>query len=228
MGSIFSALILCGGQGTRMNGGYPGELKPLLTVCGVPILERIINILLSEGVTRIYLLGGYRYLELESYFKNRSGITCLNTGELTNTGGRLSKALKEFPEIDKFIFTYGDSWVNFSLSSSRVNYRENSIYTMCMYEKKMDYGALTINLDGYLASFVEKGGSQLINAGFYMMDRGILNFINNENESFETDVLPRIVSSTTHKIKPVNIDKWFPMDTPYDRIRLEDYIKSIE
>jgi glucose-1-phosphate cytidylyltransferase len=49
-------LILCGGFGTRMNNGEPGDLKPLIDVAGKEILAHIISIYESQGILDFILL----------------------------------------------------------------------------------------------------------------------------------------------------------------------------
>ncbi len=113
-----TAVILCGGKGTRYNNNQKKKiLKPLVNINGKTILERIIKIYHENGVKKFILLGGYKINTLNNFIKkklNKYNITLLNTGLNTETGGRLMLARKKLKE-DIFLFTYGDSITNFNL-----------------------------------------------------------------------------------------------------------------
>ena len=91
-----TCLIFCGGFGTRMNNGEPGDLKPLIDVAGKEILAHIISIYESQGISDFILLGGYKiedlYRFVEKYSKDKLNIRVLDTGSGTPTGGRLLHA----------------------------------------------------------------------------------------------------------------------------------------
>ena len=81
---IKKAVIFCGGKATRFNDGRPGPLKPLIKVNGEPILLKIIKIYADKGVNEFILLGGYKFKELDNFFRTkkfkRINIKVVNTG----------------------------------------------------------------------------------------------------------------------------------------------------
>ena len=112
------ALIFCGGKGTRFNYGKAGNLKPLIKVAGKPILQRIIEFFILNGINDIILLGGYKFNELELFAKKykKVNIKAINTGLNTDTGGRLFK-VKNLIGDEDFFLTYGDSLINHNLQN---------------------------------------------------------------------------------------------------------------
>ena len=71
------ALILAGGKGERLRPLTDTIPKPMVPICGKPILEHQVNWLKSGGVTDVIFLGGYRWEAIKDHFGdgNDFGIT---------------------------------------------------------------------------------------------------------------------------------------------------------
>jgi glucose-1-phosphate cytidylyltransferase len=218
-------VIFCGGFGTRMNNGEPGDLKPLIEVAGKEILAYIISIYESQNVTNFILLGGYKVEDLYKFAKKYSNselnIKIIDTGNGTPTGGRLLQA-KDLIFEDTFLLTYGDSVTNFNLSKAKNNMLENKAeMSITTFRKKLEYGVLDINERSILNKIFEKTYSVPINAGFYILNKKIFDYIHSLEESFEIDVLPRILKDDKVKFSVTEVSFWHPMDTPEDRVNLD-------
>ena len=151
-------------------------LKPLVNINGKTILERIIEIYYRNGISEFVLLGGYKINNLKNFVKKKLknyNITVLNTGLNTETGGRLLFAKKIISD-DTFLFTYGDSIADFNLSRAIIMKKDNFI--MSFYEYNFQYGVLEY-MDRKLKNINEKNYFIPINAGFYILDGNIFNFI---------------------------------------------------
>jgi len=223
-------LIFCGGFGTRMNHGEPGQLKPLIKVAGKEILRHIISIYENYGIGDFILLGGYRIedlIEFGSKYSNDSlRIRVLDTGEGTLTGGRLLMAKDEL-QSDSFLLTYGDSLTNFNLDKCiAFKDKHKSDLIISTFNKFIEYGILDIDHDERLLGIFEKTYSVPINAGFYILDKRIFSYINSIEESFEIDVLPRVIADRDIVISTFKVDFWHPMDTPNDQIKLNAILES--
>ena len=217
-------VILAGGFGTRMNNGEPGALKPLIEVAGKEILAHIISIYESQNVTDFILLGGYKIDDLYDFAKKYSNskikINVIDTGSGTPTGGRLLQ-IKDLIKEDTFLLTYGDSVTNFNLTKAQKNMLENDAdMSISTFRKKLEYGILDINDKLILNEIFEKTYSVPINAGFYILNKKIFEYINSLEESFEIDVLPRILKEKKINFSVYEVNFWHPMDTPEDRTRL--------
>jgi glucose-1-phosphate cytidylyltransferase len=220
-----NCVIFCGGFGTRMNNGEPGDLKPLIEVAGKEILAYIISIYESQNVTNFILLGGYKVEDLYKFAKKYSNselnIKIIDTGNGTPTGGRLLQA-KDLIFEDTFLLTYGDSVTNFNLSKAKNNMLENKAeMSITTFRKKLEYGVLDINERSILNKIFEKTYSVPINAGFYILNKKIFDYIHSLEESFEIDVLPRILKDDKVKFSVTEVSFWHPMDTPEDRVNLD-------
>jgi glucose-1-phosphate cytidylyltransferase len=207
-----------------MNNGAPGDLKPLIEVAGKEILAHIISIYESQNVTDFILLGGYKIDDLYDFAKKYSNskirINVIDTGSGTPTGGRLLQ-IKDLIKEDTFLLTYGDSVTNFNLTKAQKNMLENDAeMSISTFRKKLEYGILDINDKLILNEIFEKTYSVPINAGFYILNKKIFEYINSLEESFEIDVLPRILKEKKINFSVYEVNFWHPMDTPEDRDRL--------
>jgi glucose-1-phosphate cytidylyltransferase len=221
-------LIFCGGFGTRMNNGEPGVLKPLIEVAGKEILAHIISIYENQSISNFILLGGYRIEDLKhfanKYSKLNIKITVLDTGNGTPTGGRLLQA-KEIIKDEYFLLTYGDSVTNFNYIKARDRMLEcEAEMSISTFHKKLEYGILDIGEENTLNKIYEKTYSVPINAGFYILNKKVFDFIYSINESFEIDVLPRMLIEKKIKFSVTNVNFWHPMDTPDDRIKINNIL----
>jgi len=211
-----------------MNNGEPGVLKPLIEVAGKEILAHIISIYQSQSIKDFILLGGYKVEELYLFAKKNSNpelkITVLDTGNGTPTGGRLLQ-VNELISEEPFLLTYGDSVTNFNLLKAQKTMIESgSEMLISTYRKKLEYGVLDIDSNFILNKIFEKTYSVPINAGFYILNKKIFEYIFSLEESFEIDVLPRILNDGKIKISVCEVNFWHPMDTPEDRRKLDNIL----
>ena len=123
-------VILAGGLGSRISEETQSKPKPLVEICGKPIILRIMEHYASYGIKDFIICCGYKGEMLKNYFKNFNkldsnlkikrqnnhkkifkkkadwNITLVDTGQKTNTGGRL-KLVDKYLDAD-FCMTYGD------------------------------------------------------------------------------------------------------------------------
>jgi len=127
------AVILAGGKGTRLMEETVIKPKPMVEIGGKPILWHIMKIYSAYGINEFIICVGYKGYIIKEYFanyflhnsdltvdlKNNSiiyhsskaepwKITIVDTGEDTQTGGRLKRVAKYLKGADIFCFTYGD------------------------------------------------------------------------------------------------------------------------
>src|SRR5579864_8095766 len=127
------AVILAGGLGTRISEESHLKPKPMIEIGGKPILWHIMKIYSHYGVNDFVICLGYKGYLIKEYFANYFlhtsdvtfdiaankmevherhaepwRVTLIDTGEQTQTGGRL-KHVRDFLKDEKsFCFTYGD------------------------------------------------------------------------------------------------------------------------
>ena len=186
----------------------------------------IIDIYVKNNVKNIYLLGGYKFKELEEYCKKNKNLNLIPiySGLNTNTGGRLLK-LKNILKNKYFFLTYGDSLTNFNPKKSinYINKNPNNL-VISSYNYLISYGVL-IKKKEYLNKILEKKHTVKINAGFYNLNYKIFKYIKFKNDSFEIDILPKLIKKNI-KIKEIPITFWHPVDTISDKKSFEELLKK--
>ena len=94
---IDTAVVLCGGRGTRLQEHTQAIPKPLVEVGGLPIVWHVVSILAAQGVERVLLLTGYRS-ELVAAFAAAADwpgdvrVECVDTGPDTPTAGHSTRS----------------------------------------------------------------------------------------------------------------------------------------
>lgn len=105
------AVILAAGKGTRMKELTDELPKPMLRVHGKPILEHILEGLLSAGIREVFIVTGYRAEVIESYFGTGTKweARIAYGRQLVQDGtGKAPELAKGFVGTDSFLLTYGD------------------------------------------------------------------------------------------------------------------------
>lgn len=104
------AVILAGGKGTRLAARLGGRPKPLIDVCGIPLLERQVRALERHGVNDIVVLVNHAAEQIASFFAERgfdSTITLIDDGDPRGTAGATLACLDRLRE--RFLVVYGDT-----------------------------------------------------------------------------------------------------------------------
>ncbi|MBI3415167.1 MAG: nucleotidyltransferase family protein, partial [Verrucomicrobia bacterium] len=105
------AVILAAGKGTRMK-ELTNELpKPMLRVQGKPILEHIIEGLITAGIREICIITGWRAEVIEDYFGSgkKWNIVISYARQVVQDGtGKAPELAKAFVGQENFLLTYGD------------------------------------------------------------------------------------------------------------------------
>lgn len=219
-------VILCGGQGTRLNKNKKNKiLKPLLKVNGQPLISFIIDNFKKNGIKEIILLGGYKINTLKNFVKklNDPSIKVLNTGLNTETGGRLFYARKVLKNRE-FIFTYGDTIVEIDLKKS-IKKKNKKNFVFSYYKYKIPYGVYTFK-SKKVNNIFEKNYSVSINSGYYVLDKRIFKFITSFNDSFEKKIIPKVIKNKNIEVNSIETTNWMPVDTYQDKIVVEKILKK--
>jgi len=187
-------VILCGGKGTR---AYPHTLelpKPLLEVGTRPVLAHLMELFAAQGFTQFVLAGGYKLALLQVFAKTCPAewqVEVVDTGEDTNTGGRVARCADHVGET--FFVTYGDGLGNVDLAElQRFHRGHGGPATLTTVPLPSQYGTIDVAADGRVVEFKEKPKlfDHLINAGFFVFDRTV--FDQWPGEDLERDVLPAL------------------------------------
>lgn len=188
-------IILSGGKGIRAFPFTEYLPKPMLPLGGSPIVAQVIKSFISQGFNEFILAAGYRKAELEDYFENKdlgAKIDIINTGEETDTGGRVF-ACKDLVG-DSFMVTYADGLCDVPLDKLIEFHKSNDgVGTITSVPMYSPYGVLEVEDDGRVTAFREKPRIQehWINAGFIVFDKKV--FDHWQGENLEREVFPHLI-----------------------------------
>ena len=215
-------LILCGGQGTR---AYPFTRrmpKALMPVSGLPILEHVMRIYASQGFDEFVLAVGFLKEDIIRYFRrgrDHFKVECVDTGEATDTGGRVRRCLDYLGET--FHATYCDGLGDVDLHALvQFHFRHGDGATVTAAPLRSQYGILQSDREDRITDFVEKPvlREYWINAGFFVFDRSAFTGIAGEN--LERDVLPEMARLGRLRVHRHH-GFWRSMDTHKDQQELD-------
>ena len=238
------ALILAGGKGTRLSEETLIKPKPMIEIGGKPILWHIMKIYSFYGVNEFIICCGYKGFQIKQYFANywinENDITChidqkkievhttnteswkvtlIDTGESTETGGRL-KRISKYLNNEDVCMTYGDGLSDINISELiKFHCAHNSPATITSVRPQARFGALKICEDGItVENFNEKPISEggRINGGFFILNSKIFEEIESDETKWEQEPLVKL--SQQKKLKAFTHNGfWHPMDTLRDK-----------
>lgn len=239
--------ILAGGLGTRLSEETVVKPKPMVEIGGKPLLWHIMRSFADYGFTEFVIALGYKGELIKDYFINYRKRTCnltvrlstgdlmvhnghsedwtihlLDTGVKTQTGGRV-KRISQYIGREPFLLTYGDGVSNVNMHKLVEFHRsQKKIATITAVRPPARFGDLTF--DGEMVSvFAEKPqtGEGWINGGFFVLEPEIVNYIDNDDTSFESTPMERLTRENQLLAYRHN-DFWQCMDTLRDVHLLEN------
>ena len=151
-------------------------------------------------------------------------VDLIYTGENTQTGGRIKRAYEYLKNEDSFFLTYGDGVSNVDIKKELEFHKSHGkIATMTAVFPPARWGAIKINDNNAITDFIEKpkGDNAYINGGFFVLNKEIFNYLNNDSTIFEQEPLQKL--SNDNELMAFKHDGfWQCMDTQRDKSLLED------
>ncbi len=227
---IRTAVILCGGSGTRL--GQLGKKIPktLVKIHSRPIIWFILKTLRNNGFNHFILPIGFKGNQIKKYIKNNKDfknfkIEIIETGEKTSIAKRIYR-IKKYIQSENFLLLNGDAIFETNLNKifyKHKNTKNDLSFISC--ESEADFGTIeTIN--GKVVNFQrnlhfgsvqtdKKNYQGYVYSGMVIMNKKILleNFKNKEN--FEKDFFPKIIKKYKSSIIKL-IGFWRAMDNMKD------------
>jgi glucose-1-phosphate cytidylyltransferase len=238
-------VILAGGVGSRLSEETVVRPKPMVELGGKPVLWHIMKWYSHFGLHDFIVCLGYKGYMIKEYFANYFlhmsdvtinlrnnevkvhqnmsepwSVTLVDTGESTQTGGRL-KRVRSY--IDgPFCFTYGDGLADVDIAALLAFHREQGTEaTLTAVQPPGRFGVIDFQEDK-ISAFQEKppGDGGWINGGFFVLEPEVLDRIEGDDTAWEREPLEGLaragqLSAFKHR------GFWQPMDTLRDKLYLE-------
>jgi len=225
------AIVLVGGLGTRLRPLTEHTPKQMLPICGVPMIEWVVDHLATHGVKEVGLSLGYHPDEfLNSYPDGQiSGIPyrVAVEPEPRGTAGAVRFAADEFGVDDTFLALNGDVLTDLDITELIAFHRGRDAEATIALQPVSDpssFGVVSTFDDGLVKEFVEKpepglAASNHINAGTYVFEPSVIGRIPMGKEvSIERETFPELVRAGTLYAMPSST-YWLDTGTPEQFIR---------
>lgn len=192
------AVIMCGGEGRRLRPFTEHIPKPMVSVAGRPMLERLVLHLVGFGIRRIFLAVNYRAKFIMDYFGNGDRFGCkieyLQEKQALGTAGGLS-LLRERPTTPLIVMN-GDLVTQVNIGKMlKFHELKKAAATLAIrtYEIDVPFG-VTVVKEGFLQTIQEKPVAHCqINAGIYVLDPHVLRFLEKGVPISMTTLLERLL-----------------------------------
>jgi mannose-1-phosphate guanylyltransferase len=219
------AIVLVGGEGTRLRPLTNDVPKPALKLVDRPFLAYMIEWLAAHGVTEAVLACGFLPGVLREALGDgeRAGVrlTYVAEPERRGTAGAIRFAAEALGGDleDRFMVLNGDLLADLDLTalvSTHADRGARATLALHPVEDAAAYGLIRSDGDGEVQAFLEKTGEHVpgeINAGAYVLERSVLDLIAPEREvSIEREVFPRLVGDG---LRGLRLDGyWMDIGTP--------------
>ncbi len=196
-------LVLAGGFGTRLRPLSCSRPKALFPIANKPLIDYTLESLRDAEIENVVLAVYYMAESLVRYLgptKYDLGILYSREQRPLGTGGPIKKA-KDMLNGDKFMVMNGDLLTDFDYRRL-INYHDEKggIATVALTQVSdpSRYGSVELDWEGRITRFVEKpefgkAPSNLINAGIYIMEPEIFDYIpDGKKVRIETEVFPKL------------------------------------
>jgi mannose-1-phosphate guanylyltransferase len=220
------AIVLVGGEGTRLRPLTATVPKPALTLVDRPFLAYMIEWLAGHGVTEVVLACGFLPDVLREALEGeeeRAGVSIsyVVEPERRGTAGAIRFAADELGDglDERFLALNGDVLTDLDLTALlRAHSEREARATLGLHPVKDSsaYGLVHSDSNGAVLEFLEKTGEAVpgeINAGMYVLERSVLDLIPpGEEVSIERDIFPRLVGDGLHGLRLDGY--WMDIGTP--------------
>jgi glucose-1-phosphate cytidylyltransferase len=248
--SKVKVVVLCGGLGMRLREETEYRPKPLVPIGDRPILWHIMKTFAAFGTTDFVLALGYKGEMIKDFFLNyealvsdftidlgRKAITSLNgahgeadwrvtlvdTGQATQTGGRLKRLQPYLSDDARFLLTYGDGVADIDLEAlTRFHERSGCAVTVTGVRPLSRFGELVVDGDRAVR-FTEKpvAGDAWINGGYFVMSPRVFDYLDGDQTILERQPLERLAKEGQLAVFK-HEGYWQCMDTYRDMVLLND------
>lgn len=222
------AVILVGGQGTRLRPLTLSAPKPMLPTAGVPFLEHQLSRIRAAGITHVVLGTSYRAEVFETHFGDGSAfgleLEYVVETEPLGTGGGIGNVAGHLRADTVMVFN-GDvlSGVDLTalLATHRVHDAEVTLYLTRVADPRA-FGCVPTDAQGRVLAFLEKDPNPVtdqINAGTYVFNRAVIDTIPaGRPVSVERETFPGLLGAGARVYGHVETAYWRDLGTPSDFI----------
>ena len=219
------AIVLVGGEGTRLRPLTYGTPKPMVPILGVPFLARTMQRLYEAGIRDVVLPAGYMPQAIMDYFGDGSSIGMKITYVIEDTPLGTAGALKNVAQhiTGPFFVLNGDVLTSLDLRAMIEEHKKKGglgLLHLIRVEDPSAFGCVVNDGNGLISQFVEKPPkgtepTNEINAGTYLLEREVFDLIpEGRPVSIERETFPQIIESGKGLYAYTTSDYWIDLGKP--------------
>ena len=194
---IKNVLIFVGGYGKRLGNLTKKTPKPLLLINNKPFINYLLEKIIKIKPKKIIFLCKYKNSQfLSKYNKkkiNKTLLSCIIEKKKLGTGGSLFNAKKYI--TNNTLVVNGDTFFNINFNKfNKISLKKNVMF-MCLVKNKIyksNKKLSQLNIKKKIVIFSKKN-SNLMNAGFYVINKKIIKFLKKDNNSLEKRIIPKLI-----------------------------------
>jgi NDP-sugar pyrophosphorylase family protein len=217
------AVVLVGGEGTRLRPLTETIPKPLVPLMDRASLDHVLDHLARHGVHEVVLSSSYLEEPFRAFIEGRHGdpaITWITETEPLGTGGAIVNALEDLG-AQTFVALNGDILTDLDLTAMLALHRERgaaATIALTHVEDARPFGLVPTEPDGRVVEFREKPAELLpgdINAGTYVLEPAALEgWASGVTTSIEREIFPRLIAAGRPVYGFVSDAYWMDLGTP--------------
>jgi mannose-1-phosphate guanylyltransferase len=217
------AVVLVGGEGTRLRPLTETMPKPLVPLMNRAGLDHVLDHLVRHGVHEVILSSPYLEETFREFVTGRAGdpsITWITEREPLGTGGAIANAAGRLDAGEPFLALNGDILTDLDLTAMVVKHRERgatATIALTHVEDAHPYGLVPTGADGRVIEFLEKPTEPVpgnVNAGTYVLERSALDGWEPRPASIERDIFPALIAEGRPLYGFVSTAYWIDLGTP--------------
>lgn len=232
------AVILAGGKGTRLAERLGGKPKPLVDVCGVPLLERQVRLLEAHGVDDILVLVNHAADQIEAFFQINqfsARVRIVDDGEPRGTAGAVLACLDLLQ--DRALIVYGDTLFDIDVSHMlEAHEAAGAEATLLLHpnDHPVDSDLVVLGEGGFVTAFHPHPHAEgahlrnLVNAAFYVIEREALERWRDAPvpSDFGHDLFPAMVGAGQRLFGYISSEYIKDLGTPSRLDKVERHLSS--
>lgn len=220
------AVILVGGEGTRLRPLTRDLPKPMVPICGRPFIEFQLNLLKKYGVDEVIFSLGYKWQAFEDFFQDGGDremkLHYVVEDSPLGTGGAI-KNVEALLDGGTFLVFNGDILASFHLDAILDFHRQRKAagtIALTPVDNPSIYGVVETDGSGAVSRFTEKPPpdqvrSNMINAGLYVLEARVLELMEgNRAYSVEREVFPRMLGEGIPLYAMAHSGYWLDIGSP--------------
>lgn len=200
------AVVMAGGQGTRLRPLTSNQPKPMVPVVNKPLMEHIVELLKRHSLEQVIVTLQFLPTVISNYFGDGSTwgveMTYVTEESPLGTAGSVRNARSLLDRT--FIVVSGDALTDIDLGAAARYHKERGAMVTIVLKKSpnpLDFGLVITDEDGRIVRFLEKPGwgevfSDTINTGIYIIEPDVLNMVPDDRPyDFSKELFPQILEN---------------------------------